>query len=99
MAVSVFVLIGYFTCLCENHCSRNTDVVLKGCENDDSDHCVISDFHRGLNEVYALLGSYAAFRNSLSIPSSRSKLDSLTLEDGAYRSSRNDCTKLRIYAA
>jgi hypothetical protein len=90
MTVSVFVLIGYFTCSFENHCSRNRHVVLRGYDDDNSDHCVISGF--GVNEIYALLGSYAAFRNSLSVPSSRSKLDSMTLEDGADRSSRNVCT-------
>jgi len=67
---------------------------------DNSDDCVISGFRRGVNEIYALLGSYAAwignyvptFRDSLSVPPSRSKLESLTFENGTDRSSRNVCT-------
>jgi len=33
---------------------------IKGRDNDNSDHRVITGFRRGVNEIYALLGSYAA---------------------------------------
>jgi hypothetical protein len=69
----------------------------------------ISCYRCGLNEIFALLGRYAtnsillpAFRNKLSVPSSRikqhKKKDCLTLEDRADKLSRN-VGKLPLYAA
>ena len=65
--------------------------------------CVTSSFRRGLNEIFALLRSYATqigsklptFRNNLSVPFSSVKqykkngLDCLTFGDGTVRLSGN----------
>jgi len=58
---------------------------------------VISDFRLQVDEIYVLLGHYAAyggeslptFRDNLSVPSSRVKNNFLTLEDRTHRLSWN----------
>jgi len=53
---------------------------------------VISGFCREVEEIYALLGCYAAYNDN-------SLLDFLTLEDGSDRLSRNVGKQLPLYAA
>ena len=68
---------------------------------------MISDFRRNVDEICALLGSYAmysdnslqTFRDDFSVPTSKVKNDSLTLEDGtdgfSEKSVRNYHSALR----
>jgi hypothetical protein len=67
-------------------------------------HCVISDFHREVDEICALTGNYAVYIGN-SLPTFRANLSVknpkilafLTLEDGTDTLSRNVCKVLPIY--